>query len=127
MSGGSSVCLRRAPAAPGDVRQVRHGIAYLAVRSGAPLVPVACHGTMVRPPALAVPAGSAGAAARTREGRAFSWPHHPPVLVALGDPFQLPAGPTARRTVAAAEIHRALAAHVAAARPAPTEPERDQP
>jgi len=31
----------------GDVRQVRHGIAYLAVRSGAPVVPVACHGTMV--------------------------------------------------------------------------------
>ena len=93
MSGGSSVCFPKAPAAPGDVRQVRHGIVYLAVRSGAPLVPVACHGTMVRPPALAVPAGSAGAAARAREGRAFSRPHHPPVLVAFGDPLQLPAGP----------------------------------
>ena len=34
-------------------------------------------------------------------------------MVALGDPLQLPAGPAARRTVAAAadEIHRALAAH----------------
>ena len=52
-------------------------------------------------------------------------------MMASGDPLQLPAGPAARRTVAAAaaadEIHRALAAHVAATRPAPTEPERNQP
>ena len=122
------MCFPRAPAAPGDVRQVRHGIVYLAVRSGAPVVPVACHGTMVRPPALAVPRRRCrGPRLAPREGRAFFRPHHPPVLVALGDPLQLPAGPTARRTVAAAEIHRALAAHVAAARPAPTEPERYQP
>jgi 1-acyl-sn-glycerol-3-phosphate acyltransferase len=95
----------------GDVQQVRHGIAYLAVRSGAPVVPVACHGTLAR------------------KGRAFFRPHRPPILVAFGDPLRLPAGPAARRTVAAAadEIHRALAAHVAATRPAPTESERDQP
>jgi hypothetical protein len=55
------------------------------------------------------------------------------ILVAFGEPLGLPAGPAARRTVAAAagEIHRALAAHVAATRPAdatpPAEPERDQP
>ena len=82
-----------------------------AVRSGAPVTAVACHGTM------------------TRKGRAFFRPHGPVIMVALGDPLQLPAGPAARRTVAAAadEIHRALAAHVAATHPAPTEPERDQP
>ena len=127
MSGGIVRMFPRAPAAPRDVRQVRHGIAYLAVRSGAPVLPVACHGTMVRPPLSPYPPAPQRAAARTREGRAFFRPHHPPVLVALGDPLRLPAGPTVRRTVAAAEIHRALAAHVAAARPAPTEPERDQP
>jgi hypothetical protein len=47
----------------------------------------------------------------------------------VGDPLRLSAGPATRRTVAAAaaEIHRALAAHVAARRPAPAEPERDPP
>ena len=56
-------------------------------------------------------------------------PHRPPILVAFGDPRRLPDGPATRRTVAAAadEIHRALAAHVAATRPAPAQPERDQP
>ena len=58
-------------------------------------------------------------------------PHRSPILVAFGDPRRLLDGPATRRTVAAAaaadEIHRALAAHVAAARPAPAEPERDQP
>jgi hypothetical protein len=54
---------------------------------------------------------------------------HRTILVAFGDLLRLPAGPATRRTVAAAadEIHRALAAHVAAARPAPAEPERDPP
>jgi 1-acyl-sn-glycerol-3-phosphate acyltransferase len=95
----------------GDVQQVRHGVAYLAVRSGAPVVPVACHGTLAR------------------KGRALFRPHRPRVLVAFGDPLRLPAGPAVRRTVAAAadEIHRALAAHVAATRPAPTQSERNQP
>ena len=56
-------------------------------------------------------------------------PHRSPILVAFGDPRRLLDGPATRRTVAAAadEIHRALAAHVAARRPAPAEPERDQP
>jgi 1-acyl-sn-glycerol-3-phosphate acyltransferase len=92
----------------GEVTQVRHGIAYLAVRSGAPVVPVACHGT------------------RARRGWALLRPHRPPVLVAFGPPVQVPRGAASRRTVAAAaaEIHRALAAHVAATRP---EPERNQP
>jgi 1-acyl-sn-glycerol-3-phosphate acyltransferase len=96
----------------GDVAQVRHGIAYLAVRSGAPLVPVAIHGT------------------RERRGARILVPHRPPVSVAFGPPLHLPTGPASRRTVtaAASEIHRTLAAHVAATRPAPArEPERDQP
>ena len=56
-------------------------------------------------------------------------PHRSPILVAFGDPRRLLDGPATRRTVAAAadEIHRALAAHVAARRPAPAEPERDPP
>ena len=95
----------------GDVTQVRHGIAYLAVRSGAPVVPVAIHGT------------------RRRRGRAMLVPHRPPVLVAFGEPLHLTGGPASRRTVAgaASEIHRTLAAHVAATRPAPARAERDQP
>jgi 1-acyl-sn-glycerol-3-phosphate acyltransferase len=96
----------------GDVSQVRHGIAYLAVRSGAPVVPVAVHGT------------------RERRGRRILVPQRPPVSVAFGPPLHLSAGPASRRTVAAAagEIHRTLAAHVAATRPqSEREPERDQP
>ena len=46
-----------------------------------------------------------------------------PVLVVLGEPVRLPAARASRRTVAAAadEIHRTLAAHVAATRPHPKE------
>lgn len=89
----------------GDVSQVQHGIAYLAVRSGAPVVPVAVHGTAAR------------------RGRAFFRPRRPPVLVAFGPPVRVPAGAAARRTVAAAavEIHRMLAAHVSDTRPHPEE------
>ena len=89
----------------GDVSSVRHGIAYLAVRSGAPVVPVAVHGTAaLRRPTL---------------GR-------PPVLVAFGPPVRLSGGAASRRTVAAAaaEIHRTLAAHVAATRSHPKEVEQ---
>lgn len=87
----------------GDVARVHGGIAYLALRSGAPVVPVAVHGT---------------AALR---GWAFWRPHRPPVRVAFGPPMALPPGRASRRTVAAAadEIHRTLAAHVAATRPHP--------
>ena len=87
----------------GEVAQVRHGIAYLAVRSGAPVVPVAVHGTAAR------------------RGWAFWLPRRPPVLVAFGTPMALPTGAASRRTVAAAaeEIRRSLADHVAATRPHP--------
>lgn len=92
----------------GTVEQIRHGIAYLAVRSGVPVVPVAVHGT------------------RARRGWEFWRPHRPPVRVVFGPPVALPAGRASRRTVAAAaaEIHRTLAAHVAATRPHPEEEHR---
>jgi hypothetical protein len=84
-------------------QQVRHGIAYLAVRS---VTPVACH-TLARTAVRSPPAPAADPG-RVRRAAA------------------LPSGPAARRTVAAAavEIHRALAAHVAATRP---DREREQP
>ena len=90
------------------VEQIRHGIAYLAVRSGVPVVPVAVHGT------------------RARRGWEFWRPHRPPVRVVFGPPVALPAGRASRRTVAAAaaEIHHTLAAHVAATRPHPEEEQR---
>lgn len=86
----------------GGVAHLRHGVAYLAVRSGAPVVPVALHGT--------------AALRRPSVGR-------PPVLVAYGPALRLSAGAASRRTVAAAaaEIHRTLAAHVSATRPHPEE------
>jgi 1-acyl-sn-glycerol-3-phosphate acyltransferase len=89
----------------GNVAEVQHGIAYLAVRSGAPVVPVAVHGTAAR------------------RGREFFRPHRPPVLVAFGPPLRVPSGAASRRTVAAAavEIHRTLAAHVSDTRPHPEE------
>jgi 1-acyl-sn-glycerol-3-phosphate acyltransferase len=86
----------------GDVERVEHGIAYLALRSGCPVLPVACHGT-----------------AELRGRRAMR-PRRPPVLVVVGDPIMLPAGRSVgRRTVAAAaeRVRTALAAHVAATRP----------
>lgn len=52
----------------GTVAQVQHGIAYLAVRSGAPVVPVACVGT----PAIL----ARRTARRTRVGIVFGPPVH---------------------------------------------------
>jgi 1-acyl-sn-glycerol-3-phosphate acyltransferase len=86
----------------GAVDQVQHGIAYLALRSGCPVVPVACHGT---------------AGLLHRRG----WfGRRPRVRVAFGDPIRLPDDQRAsRRTIAAAaeQIRTALATHVAATRP----------
>ncbi|MEN3361813.1 MAG: 1-acyl-sn-glycerol-3-phosphate acyltransferase [Mycobacteriales bacterium] len=89
----------------GAVEQMQHGVAYLALRSGCPVVPVACHGT--------------AALFRRRTLR------RPPVRVAFGDPINLPDERRASRrmiAVAAEDIRAALAAHVAATRPAPPEP-----
>jgi 1-acyl-sn-glycerol-3-phosphate acyltransferase len=82
----------------GTVEQVQHGIAYLALRSGCPVVPVACHGT-----------------AALLRGR-----RRPHVRVTFGEPLtvSVETGPSRRQVAAAAEeIRAALAGHVAATRP----------
>lgn len=86
----------------GEVDRVERGVAYLALRSGCPLHPVACHGT-----------------ARLR-GRAAARSWRPPVRVVIGEQVALPEGARAsRRTVAEAadRVRGALATHVAATRP----------
>jgi len=89
----------------GSVEQVQHGVAYLALRSGCPVLPVACHGTV-----------------RLFHRRTL---RRPPVRVAFGDPIQLPDERRASRRMiatAAEDIRVALAAHVAATRPPTAEP-----
>jgi 1-acyl-sn-glycerol-3-phosphate acyltransferase len=95
----------------GEVDRIEHGIAYLALRSGCPVLPVACSGT-ARP-----------AAARK------AMPRRRAVRVVFGEPFTVPSsGPVSRHAVTAAaeQIRLALAAHVAAqsARPRSAAPER---
>lgn len=71
----------------GEVAKVEHGIAYLAVRSGAPVVPIACAGT--------------NAMLRRRSLR------RPRVRVAIGPPVHVEAGAASRQAVAdAAEMIR---------------------
>lgn len=82
----------------GDVSKVEHGIAFLALRSACPVVPVACLGT-------------AAAFRHWRPGRRGQ------VRIVFGEPFMITrdqSGP-ARRTVAGAaeEIRTVLARHVA--------------
>lgn len=83
----------------GQLEQVQHGVAYLALRTGVPIVPVACVGT-----AHAMPYG-----ARRPVWRA-------PVSVSFGEAFRLevPTNRHARRAVAAAaeEIRLRLHDHV---------------
>lgn len=96
----------------GDVSRVEHGIAFLALRSGCPVVPVACLGT-------------ASAFAGWRPGRRRQ------VRVVFGEPFVIGTGRSgpARRTVAEAaeEIRIVLAKHVAQAvdKHDPEEPHND--
>lgn len=92
-----------APAKAGeDLQQVRHGIAYLALRSGCPVLPVACIGTeRVLPRGRTLP--------RVRQ----------PVTVAFGRPSQV-AEPGERPTraaiaAAAARVQRLMADHLRAA------------
>jgi 1-acyl-sn-glycerol-3-phosphate acyltransferase len=75
----------------GNVTKVEHGIAYLAVRSGAPVVPIACSGT--------------NAVLRRRS------PRRPRVRVMIGTPVQVQAGAASRQAVAdaAEQIRAALA------------------
>jgi 1-acyl-sn-glycerol-3-phosphate acyltransferase len=93
---------RGATADGGDFAQMRAGLAYFAVRSGAPIVPVAVLGS-------------------TREGRVVKAlpPLRARVDVVYGEPFQV--GGDGRRTrsaldAATTEIQRRLAAHMAEAR-----------
>lgn len=96
----------------GDVSKVEHGIAYLALRSGCPVVPVACVGT----------------AAVVVKGRKLPrWRR--PVRVVFGEPFAVARGAgtaLSRRTVAdaAEEIRTVLAKHVASAAIEPDPPRR---
>jgi 1-acyl-sn-glycerol-3-phosphate acyltransferase len=75
----------------GDVAKVENGIAYLAVRSGAPVVPIACAGT--------------NAVLRRRS------PRRPRVRVVIGPPLHIEAGPASRQAVAEAaeQVREALA------------------
>lgn len=86
----------------GTLEEIAEGLAYLAVRSGAPVVPVAVLGT-----AEALPKGSVRPAWRA------------PVQVVFGPPVTIaPEGdPRARRTVsvAAEQLRLALVAHLRAA------------
>jgi 1-acyl-sn-glycerol-3-phosphate acyltransferase len=86
----------------GDLKNVQHGIAYLALRAGCPVVPVACLGS-----AAAMPPGK-----RLPRWRA-------PITVVFGEPFTVRStlDPRARRASAEAaeEIRRRLAAHLNAA------------
>lgn len=81
----------------GDVAEVRHGIAYLAVRSGAPVVPVAFVGT--------------GALLPRRTLR------RPKVRIVIGEPVHIAAGPASRSAVsdAAEKIRVAMSALVTSA------------
>jgi 1-acyl-sn-glycerol-3-phosphate acyltransferase len=88
----------------GDLAAVHHGLGYLAVRSAAPILPVACLGT-----AAALPSGA-------------RWPRwRAPVDIVFGRPFTVttPGGQRASRTAfaaAAEEIRRRLLDHLSAAR-----------
>src|SRR3954453_17698082 len=86
----------------GDLGSVQHGIAYLALKAGCPVVPVACLGS-----AAALPPG---------KGRP-RW--KAPIAVVFGPAFEISTDidPYARRAVAdaAEQIRVRLAAHVAAA------------
>jgi 1-acyl-sn-glycerol-3-phosphate acyltransferase len=89
----------------GNVDAVQHGVAYLALRSGCPVVPVACHGT--------------------RAMQQWHGPRRPRVRIAFGRPIELPPTRIASRrnvTDAAERVRAAMAAHVAVTRPAGLRP-----
>lgn len=100
-SGGALGVFPEGTRGDGELEQVSDGLAYLALRSGAPVVPVAVLGT-----AEAMPKGS-----RVPRWRA-------PVTVAFGEPVRVAVegDPRARRTVRAAaeQLRLALLAHLRA-------------
>jgi 1-acyl-sn-glycerol-3-phosphate acyltransferase len=86
----------------GELDSVHDGVAWLAVRSGARVVPVACLGT-----AAALPKGA-------------KFPKRTPVTVVFGKPFQItmPENPRSRTALkgVSEEIRLQLVEHLAAAR-----------
>ena len=86
----------------GELDAVHDGVAWLAVRSGAKVLPVACLGT-----AAALPKGA-------------KFPKRSPVTVVFGEPFEItvPANPRSRTALKAVseEIRLHLIDHLAAAR-----------
>jgi 1-acyl-sn-glycerol-3-phosphate acyltransferase len=84
----------------GNLDRIHHGVAYLALKSGATVVPVACQGTRRRNTSLSTVAGF-----RSHVDVAFGVPFH---VTATGDA-------SARRVVAAAaeEIRARMRAHLA--------------
>ncbi|MGC5617312.1 lysophospholipid acyltransferase family protein [Georgenia sp. Z1491] len=84
----------------GDASQVHAGVAWLAVQSGAPVVPVAILGT--RPPGTP---------------RSYVSPPRSRLTVVIGEPVavEVPSGASGRTAITAAmeQIGRALSAHVA--------------
>ncbi len=102
-AGGAVAIFPEGTRSGGDLHTVHRGVGWLALRSGAPIVPVACVGTDA-----ALPKGSHRPRWRT------------PVKVAYGTPFTLP--PVERPhtsvtlSVVTEEIRRRLAAHVQSVR-----------
>jgi 1-acyl-sn-glycerol-3-phosphate acyltransferase len=88
----------------GELEMVHDGVAWLAVRSAATIVPVACLGT-----AVALPKGA-------------KFPKRTPVTVVFGSPFQItmPENPRSRTALKAVseEIRLRLVDHLAVARAA---------
>lgn len=86
----------------GELDSVHDGVAWLAVRSGAQVLPVACLGT-----ALALPKGA-------------KFPKRTPVTVVFGDPFKItmPDNPRSRTALkgVSEEIRLHLVEHLATAR-----------
>ena len=85
----------------GRLESLQHGVAYLGVKSGSPIVPVACLGS-----AAALPKDSHRLRPRV------------PIRLAFGEPFTLDVDPglSRRASVAAAaeQIHQRLRSHLAA-------------
>lgn len=102
--GGALAVFPEGTRGTGRLEQVADGLAYLALRSGAPVVPVAFTGTQ-----QALPKGSARPRLRT------------PVHLAFGPPVHLPSSgdPRARSTVRAAaeQLRLALVDHLLATSP----------
>lgn len=101
-AGGALAVFPEGTRGSGRLEQVADGLAYLALRSGAPVVPLALTGTQ-----QALPRGSARPRLRT------------PVTLSFGPPVHLPVtgDPRARSTVRAAaeQLRLALVAHLVSA------------